>query len=123
VRLDLGDKTEDLTIAEVIKLASGEGGGTSGAIVLAGKANDELKRNGIAWDDERNGVWIANDHKALKKHLEGTPWSSQWARALRRLPGAEARARDAAPIRFKCEEGKKGSERARATLLPLELIE
>jgi putative DNA primase/helicase len=118
VRLDLDDKVEDLTIAEVIKLASGENGEA-----VAAFANNELKRNGIAWDDERNGVWIANDHKALKKHLEGTPWSSQWARALRRLPGAEARARDAAPIRFKREEGKKGEERARATFLPLELIE
>jgi putative DNA primase/helicase len=109
VTLDLGSRKEDLTLAEVVQMASG----TNGEVVAA-FANAELKRNGLWYDGD--GVWIANDHKALKKHLEGTPWSSQWDRTLRRLPGTKARDRGEAAIRF-------AGGRCRATFVPMDLIE
>lgn len=116
VTLDHGTRKEDLTLAEVVRAAAGENGPT-----VAEFANNELKRHGLWYDD--GGVWIANRHSALKKHLEGTQWASGWDRALKRLPGTQTLGRDAAAIRFKREEGKKGSERQRATFVPMDLIE
>jgi putative DNA primase/helicase len=110
VRLDVGDKLKNLTLAELVRLAAGENGEA-----MATCANNELKRHGMAWDGAKNGVWVSNTHTALKEHLAGTPWSSQWARTLRRLPDAEPLARDAPAIRF-------AGLRSRATLIPLVLI-
>jgi putative DNA primase/helicase len=108
--LNLGNRTEKLMLGEIVKLASGENGAA-----VAAFANSELKRHGIAWDDAENGVWIANDHAQLKKHLKDTPWSSKWERTLRRLPGSRPRLRTEAAISF-------SGTRQRATFVPMELI-
>jgi putative DNA primase/helicase len=109
VRLDLGgNKFMDLTISELIGIASGEDGDT-----MAGVANKELRRNGIKF--EAGGVWISNSHTSLKEHLKDTPWSSQWPRTLRRLPGTKALKREDPGIKFAGELG-------RATFVPLDLI-
>jgi putative DNA primase/helicase len=126
VTLDHGNRKEDLMLAEVVRTAAGENGEKIAALAQA-----ELLRHGIKFEDdpkvfEKNkitfeegekpcGVWISNTHTALKKHLEGTPWSSQWSRTLRRLPGVVALDRTAPGIRFAGELG-------RAVFVPLGLI-
>jgi putative DNA primase/helicase len=109
VRLDLGgNKFQDVTLAELVKFASEE------CEAVAAVADKELKRHGLKYED--GGIWVSNTHTALKEHLKDTPWSSQWARTLRRLPGVVPLERDAAPIRF-------AGSRDRATFLPMSLIE
>jgi putative DNA primase/helicase len=109
VRLDHGGgKYQDVTLAELIGIAAKD------HTDVSGMAQAELKRHGLWYDD--GGVWIANDHTALKKHLEGTPWSSSWDRTLRRLPGTRARERTEAAIRF-------AGGRSRATFVPMDLID
>jgi putative DNA primase/helicase len=108
VRLDLGgNKFQDVTMAELVKFASEE------CSAVSGVAQTELKRHGLKF--ENGGVWISNTHTALKGHLEGTPWSSQWSRTLRRLPGVIPLGREAPAIRFSGELG-------RAVFAPLDLI-
>jgi putative DNA primase/helicase len=110
VRLDLGDnKFQDMTMGELVKIASG----AQDAPLMAGVADKELRRHGLK--SENGGIWISNTHTALKKHLEGTPWSSQWARSLRRLPGTKPLDREAPAIKFAGELG-------RATFVPIDLI-
>jgi putative DNA primase/helicase len=109
VTLDHGNRKEDLTLDELVRAASGANGPA-----VAEFANNELKRHGLWYDD--GGVWVSNTHKALRKHLEGTPWSSKWERTLKRLPGTRPLARTEAAIRF-------AGSRDRATFVPLSLIE
>lgn len=126
VRLDLGgNKFQDVTMAELVKFASEEGS------LVSGVAQTELRRHGMKFEDDtevfaRNkitfeegekpaGVWISNTHTALKEHLKDTPWSSQWSRTLRRLPGVIPLDREAPAIRFAGELG-------RAVFVPLGLI-
>jgi putative DNA primase/helicase len=103
-----GNRREKMTLGEMVKLATGPNGDA-----VASVANTELKRHGIWFDG--HGIWIANDHAQLKKHLEGTPWASKWDRALKRLPGAVSLRRTAAAISF-------AGGRSRATFLPIEMV-
>jgi putative DNA primase/helicase len=101
-------RREDLTIAEVVQIAAGSNGDT-----MAGAANKELRRRGLSVED--GGLWVSNTHTALKERLKDTPWSSQWARTLRRLPGTKPLDRKEPGIKF-------AGELARATFVPLDLI-
>jgi putative DNA primase/helicase len=103
-----GNSKEDLTVAEVIQIAAGSNGDT-----MAGAANKELRRRGLSVED--GGLWVSNTHTALKERLKDTPWSSQWARTLRRLPGTKPLDRKEPGIKF-------AGELARATFVPLDLI-
>lgn len=111
VRLDLGDnRFRDLTLAELVRFAADEPPSLSGQ---PGQGQKELLRNGLKYED--GGVWISNTHTALKEHLKDTPWSSQWSRTLRRLPGTKPLNREEPGIKF-------AGELARATFVPLDLI-
>ena len=101
-------RREDLTIAEVVQIAAGSNGDA-----MAGAANKELRRRGLSVED--GGLWVSNTHTALKERLKDTPWSSQWARTLRRLPGTKPLDRKEPGIKF-------AGELARATFVPLDLI-
>jgi len=70
----------------------------------------ELGAHGFKLDG--NHLLIANNASPLKKMLEGTPWSADWLRPLRMLPGAEA-----APNTY-FSPGIK----SRATRLPVALL-
>jgi hypothetical protein len=73
-------------------------------------AMNVLGRHGIRVDGER--VAVANNAKALKKLLKGTPWPECYPNMLKRVEGARASAK---PIRF------SGVGMARATELPFPL--
>jgi len=51
-------------------------------------ARATLARNGIKVTDEGDGFYIANQHTAIQKMLEKTPWSSNWGHILARIRGA-----------------------------------
>jgi hypothetical protein len=57
-------------------------------------AEKELLRHGFKFQprnigkNEPCGVWVANKHSVIARWLDGTPWSSSWNRALKRIPGA-----------------------------------
>ncbi len=70
----------------------------------------ELGANGFKLDGDH--LLIANNASPLKKMLEGTPWSADWLRPLRLLPGASA-----APNTY-FSPGLK----SRATRLPVRLL-
>jgi len=73
-------------------------------------ATNVLGRHGIRVDGEK--VSVANNAKALKKLLKGTPWQECYPNMLKRVEGAKAGAK---PIRF------SGVGLARATELPFPL--
>ena len=72
----------DLTIGELVDLARGVDY-TENDI-----ANKELMRNGIKV--EGDGICISNTADGIKRMLAKTPWSVNWSKVLRRLPGAHA---------------------------------
>jgi putative DNA primase/helicase len=47
-----------------------------------------LGRLGFKW--ESDGLLISNTHDGIKRLLRNTPWSTNWSKVLRRLPGAKA---------------------------------
>ena len=83
IRFDLGNKATDRTVAEMVAIAAGESGDD-----VAGFAQADLKRHGLKLED--GGLWISNTHHEIKKWLNDTPWSTQWGRSLKRLPGAKS---------------------------------
>jgi putative DNA primase/helicase len=133
LRYGTGGNAADRSIGEIIAMALVESEKRERPAIMprSGWENPEkyrnhdpedlLKRNGILFvpenlkEDVGAGIWISNGHKALKEMLVGTPWSSKWERALRRLPGTRARQRTEAAISF------TGS-RDRATFVPIELV-
>jgi putative DNA primase/helicase len=130
VRLDKGEHVADMTLAELVLFASDEppplndpgqpGSGQCELLRNGLKYESDPKvfeRNGIVFDDDETqaGFWVSNTHTALRKHLEGTPWSSQWWRTLHRLPGTGPLKREEPGIKF-------AGELARATFVPLKLI-
>ena len=50
--------------------------------------HNALKRHGLRYED--GGVWVSNTHETIRAWLKDSPWSSQWGRALKRLPGAKS---------------------------------
>lgn len=110
-KADIAGAIMDITLDELVRIASDP----MESEPPRASADRELRRHGIAWDEERQGVWISNTHTALKEHFKDTAWSSQWAHALRRLPGTMPLGRDEPAIRF-------AGELARATFVPRSLI-
>ncbi|QPC44036.1 hypothetical protein HW532_15855 [Kaustia mangrovi] len=53
-------------------------------------AEDHLKRYGIRVEREGDEVLISNNHTAIAKILDGTPWSRNWGRILQRIDGARS---------------------------------
>lgn len=51
-------------------------------------ARATLVRNGIRVTEGGDGFFIANQHSAIHKILEKTPWSSNWGHILARIKGA-----------------------------------
>jgi putative DNA primase/helicase len=90
VKLDIGGKFLERTIGELIDLAADKVSETVSLNeeqkLLSDYAATELKRHGIKL--EGDGVWISNTHKAIREWLKDTPWSIQWGRSLKRIPGA-----------------------------------
>ncbi|HUN01057.1 MAG TPA: hypothetical protein PLI96_11320 [Halothiobacillus sp.] len=51
-----------------------------------------LSETGIKYGHKDNlpGIYVSNNHNAIRSALKGTPWDTAWNRALKRIPGAEA---------------------------------
>ena len=72
---------------------------TVGRLILAAGGRDEQISPDIADRELRqigiraniDGAYVSNSHPALALLLAGTPWVSDWARSLARLPGAVKR--------------------------------
>jgi putative DNA primase/helicase len=85
IRMDIGGKFLERTIGELIEMTSDVNEIASG---VAKSTDAELKRHGFKMDGD--GVWISNRHKAIAEWLKDTPWSVQWGRSLKRIPGAKS---------------------------------
>ena len=98
----------DLTVGELVEYAKQikwDGGNGDNAQM----AEHALGRIGIKHSSE-GGVLISNTADGVRRLLNGTPWSLNWAKVLRRLQGARA-----AGVKY---FGFPGSE-TRATFVPL----
>ncbi len=87
IKIDLGDKVIERTVGEAMEEAAKDTGTNSLADVEARYYQAALKRCGLKVEGE--GVWIANKHVVLTDWLKDTPWSTQWGRSLKRIPGAK----------------------------------
>jgi putative DNA primase/helicase len=87
IKIDLGDKVIERTVGEAMEEAAKDTGTNSLADVEARNYQAALKRCGLKVEGE--GVWIANKHVVLTDWLKDTPWSTQWGRSLKRIPGAK----------------------------------
>lgn len=58
--------------------------------ISADAADETLRRYGIRVDREGDEVLISNAHTAIARILEGTPWSRNWGRILKRIDGARS---------------------------------
>jgi putative DNA primase/helicase len=81
IKVDMGDRIIERNVGEVIELAE------DSAEKVAWVYQNALKAHGIKL--EGDGIWISNTHHAIKGWLKDSPWSSQWGRSLKRLPGAK----------------------------------
>jgi putative DNA primase/helicase len=45
---------------------------------------------GLRLDNTGDGLLVANNSDGLKRLLANTPWSTNWNKVLKRLPGAKA---------------------------------
>lgn len=88
IKIDLGDKVIERTVGEAMEEAAADTGTDSVADILAATYQNALRRYGLKVED--GGVWISNTHKEIKGWLKDTPWSSQWSRSLKRIPGAKS---------------------------------
>jgi putative DNA primase/helicase len=82
VRVIVSRGQADRTIATLLKTAHGN----PDPDVSADVAASALSLLGIRAMDE--GFVVANSHKGVKKVLEGTHWSKDWGRVLKRIGGA-----------------------------------
>ena len=78
-----------ITIGEAIESASGNAALETTLGKIENEAHDELKRIGIKIDHSSNSVIIANSCFPMRKLLEGTAWSTAWARVLKEHDKAE----------------------------------
>lgn len=87
--VDMSMGKRDLTVGELIDYAMNEVPG-DGELSNALCAERALGRVGLKLDSTGDGLFIANNSDGLKKLMAGTPWSTNWTKVLRRLPGAKA---------------------------------
>lgn len=78
-------------------------------------AQAALNRIGIRVPERENVFWISNSHTGIAKLLDDTPWSGNWGKTFKRLPGAEAIQN---PVRI-----GKGQPVQRVTAIPLSVLQ
>jgi putative DNA primase/helicase len=87
VDMSLGKR--DLTVGELIDYAMNEVPG-DGELSNSLCAQRALGRVGLRLDNTGDGLLVANNSDGLKRLLANTPWSTNWNKVLKRLPGAKA---------------------------------
>ena len=97
----------DITVGRLIEAAWGRE-----QQISCDAAEMELRSIGIRTDGA-DAIYVSTNHPALKRVLQGTPWSSGWSRALGRLPGAMP---SKSGIRFGSMHNSKAVWISRATL-------
>jgi putative DNA primase/helicase len=107
IKVDMGDKVIERPVGEVIAMAE-EHGETVDWVY-----HNALKRVGLKLED--GGVWVSNTHHEIKTWLKDSPWSTQWGRALKRIPGAKSS--DKQTVAF----GKH--DKTKAVWVPLKALE
>lgn len=88
MKVDLGNKVIERTVSQVVEEAAKDTGTDGMADSVSRFYQTALKENGLKYED--GGVWVSNTHNTIKTWLKDSPWSSQWGRALKRLPGAKS---------------------------------
>ncbi|WP_366654456.1 DUF6371 domain-containing protein [Fodinicurvata sp. EGI_FJ10296] len=105
----------DRTIGELVDAARGKDDN-----LVPDSANKTLRRHGIRYEPPNvgkghgAGIWIANQHQALKRILRDTPWGTNWRNGLLSIDGA-VKSSDA--IRF------GAGAVSRAVFLPIEVLD
>lgn len=102
----------DRNVGELIAIASGE---IRDAEVPADDAQSALNRIGIRVPEREPFFWISNSHTGIAKLLDDTPWSGNWGKTFKRIPGAVALEK---PARI-----GKGQPTQRVTAIPLSTIQ
>ncbi len=87
VRIGGDTATHERSIGELLEIAVTRS--RNGGDIGPDDAVDQLMRIGIKVMD--SGVLISNSHTGMAKILNGTLWTKQWGRILKRIVGAEAR--------------------------------
>lgn len=84
VRVQLPTGSVDRSVGELVQAAKG----LTDHDVKQDDAADTLRRMGLRVD--LDVLYIANTHTGVRKILANTPWTTNWARVLKRLDGAQA---------------------------------
>jgi putative DNA primase/helicase len=82
IKVDMGDRVIERNVGQVIALAEDSNPD------IAWVYHNALKAHGLKVED--GGVWVSNTHNEIKGWLKDSPWSSQWGRSLKRIPGAKS---------------------------------
>lgn len=75
----------DRSIAELLNVASDR---TQDSVISSRDAEEVLGRHGLRGDPD--GMVVSVSHSGIATILKDTAWARNWARTLRRLPGASA---------------------------------
>lgn len=117
VRFAQGNGTAmEVTMGRLISAAFGDAATDRDERIARDQAISELKDYGIKieYGTKPYGVFISTNHPSLARILAGTPWATNWSRALARLPDVTSEQK---AIRFGL--GHVG----KATFLPLSMID
>ena len=96
VRASTSRGNVDISVAELVKLASGDS-----SDLRHGWSVKTLGRLGLRGDPDC--MVVSSTHSGVANILRDTPWARNWGRILRRLPGA---CPTEAPIRFGAVTGR-----------------
>lgn len=83
-RVQLTTGSVDRSVGELVQIAQG----LTDHDVKQDEASSTLRRMGLRVD--MDVLYVANTHSGVKKMLANTPWTTNWARVLKRLDGAQA---------------------------------
>ena len=75
----------DRSIAELLNVAAGR---KDDSVISPKDAEEVLGRHGLRSDN--GGILVSVSHSGIASILRDTPWARNWARTLKRLPGASA---------------------------------
>lgn len=87
VRVSDSDRTQEITVGELVQRAAGK---SIGPVRLSVEDADvALKRLGLRVDMRREALFVANKHDGVRRLLRETPWASNYDRMLKRLEFAQ----------------------------------
>lgn len=86
---DITEGKRDLTVGELVECASQVSWDSKDGD-RASMARLALARVGMKVSSDAKGLFISNTADGVRRLLKDTPWSTNWAKVMRRLPNARA---------------------------------